>query len=232
MLYHQLVIKSRKKAYECDITYGTNNEFGFDYLRENMRWSDEGRVQKNHNFCIIDEIDSILIDEARTPLIISGQAEDNTRKFSDVNRLVSKLKESTRDPETGDYPENADGDLRTKVMMDIINYSDYYFMKNVSGETQIIYGMDGEEDDASFALEDGEVATFSYGTFIRKHEVETKINHLYIGKRSGDDNGFVKLTIPNSQMKDGVIYTHAFISKKDAEKFYGEGNYEKVDFVN
>ncbi len=104
--------ESRKKAYECDITYGTNNEFGFDYLRENMRWSEEGGIQKNHNFCIIDEIDSILIDEARTPLIISGQAEDNTRKFSDVNRLVSKLKECTRDPNTGDYPEITDGDFQ------------------------------------------------------------------------------------------------------------------------
>ena len=104
--------ESRKKAYDCNITYGTNNEFGFDYLRENMRWSDEGRVQKNHNFCIIDEIDSILIDEARTPLIISGQAEDNTRKFSDVNKLVSKLKECTRDSETGDYPEISDGDFQ------------------------------------------------------------------------------------------------------------------------
>jgi len=104
--------ESRKRAYDCNITYGTNNEFGFDYLRENMRWSDEGRVQKNHNFCIIDEIDSILIDEARTPLIISGQAEDNTRKFSDVNKLVSKLKECTRDSETGDYPEITDGDFQ------------------------------------------------------------------------------------------------------------------------
>ena len=103
---------SRKKGYECDITYGTNNEFGFDYLRDNMRWSDEGRVQKNHNFCIIDEIDSILIDEARTPLIISGQAEDNTKKFSDVNRLVSKLNECSKDSETDEYPEISDGDFQ------------------------------------------------------------------------------------------------------------------------
>lgn len=104
--------ESRKKGYDCDITYGTNNEFGFDYLRDNMRWSDEGRVQKNHNYCIIDEIDSILIDEARTPLIISGQAEDNTKKFSDVNRLVSKLKECSKDTETGEYPEISDGDFQ------------------------------------------------------------------------------------------------------------------------
>ncbi len=104
--------EARQKGYECDITYGTNNEFGFDYLRDNMRWSNEGRVQKNHNYCIIDEIDSILIDEARTPLIISGQAEDNTRKFSDVNKLVSKLEECSKDPETGEYPEISDGDFQ------------------------------------------------------------------------------------------------------------------------
>ncbi|MCD6397981.1 MAG: preprotein translocase subunit SecA [Spirochaetaceae bacterium] len=104
--------EARQKGYECDITYGTNNEFGFDYLRDNMRWSNEGRVQKNHNYCIIDEIDSILIDEARTPLIISGQAEDNTRKFSDVNKLVSKLQECSKDSETGEYPEISDGDFQ------------------------------------------------------------------------------------------------------------------------
>ncbi len=104
--------EARKIAYSCDITYGTNNEFGFDYLRDNMRWTNEGRVQKNHNYCIIDEIDSILIDEARTPLIISGQAEDNTRKFSDVNKLVQKLKECTKDPDTGEYPEVDNGDFQ------------------------------------------------------------------------------------------------------------------------
>ena len=104
--------ESRKKGYESDITYGTNNEFGFDYLRDNMRWSNDGRVQKNHNYCIIDEIDSILIDEARTPLIISGQADDNTKKFSDVNRLVSKLTECSKDSDTGEYPEISDGDFQ------------------------------------------------------------------------------------------------------------------------
>ena len=69
---------ARKEAYGKDITYGTNNEFGFDYLRDNMAWDIASKVQRNHHFCIIDEIDSILIDEARTPLIISGQAEDDT----------------------------------------------------------------------------------------------------------------------------------------------------------
>ncbi len=97
--------EARKKAYECDITYGTNNEFGFDYLRDNMKWGAADRVQRAHNYCIIDEIDSILVDEARTPLIISGAADDDTSKFNQVNALVSQLKECEKDPETGDYPE-------------------------------------------------------------------------------------------------------------------------------
>ena len=97
--------EARIKAYRCDITYGTNNEFGFDYLRDNMKWSADDRVQRPHNYCIIDEIDSILIDEARTPLIISGAADDDTSKFNQVDALVSHLSECKKDPETGDYPE-------------------------------------------------------------------------------------------------------------------------------
>lgn len=88
--------EARKIAYSKDITYGTNNEFGFDYLRDNMGWDLNDRVQKYHHYCIIDEIDSILIDEARTPLIISGQAEDDTKKFHEVNRLVQNLKECSK----------------------------------------------------------------------------------------------------------------------------------------
>ncbi len=97
--------ESRKIAYSQDITYGTNNEFGFDYLRDNMKLSIAAKVQKTHNFCIIDEIDSILIDEARTPLIISGPAEDDTSKYILVNRMVGSLKECEKDPETDEYPE-------------------------------------------------------------------------------------------------------------------------------
>ncbi|MDC7228603.1 MAG: preprotein translocase subunit SecA [Spirochaetales bacterium] len=105
--------ETRKKSYACDITYGTNNEFGFDYLRDNMKWGASDRVQRPHNYCIIDEIDSILIDEARTPLIISGAADDDTSKFNQVNALVGRLKECSKDPETGDYPEEElEGDFK------------------------------------------------------------------------------------------------------------------------
>ncbi len=101
----------RRKEYACDITYGTNNEFGFDYLRDNMTWTPEGRVQRGHNYCIVDEIDSILIDEARTPLIISGPAEDDTFKVNEINRLVVQLVEVKKDPATGEYPKEDEGEL-------------------------------------------------------------------------------------------------------------------------
>ena len=83
----------RRKAYECDVTYGTNNEFGFDYLRDNMAYKEENLVQRGHHFAILDEVDSILIDEARTPLIISGPAQDTSKDYKRFNRIIPKLKE-------------------------------------------------------------------------------------------------------------------------------------------
>ncbi|MEV0725195.1 preprotein translocase subunit SecA [Micromonospora purpureochromogenes] len=90
-----------RAAYECDITYGTNNEFGFDYLRDNMAWSKDELVQRGHNFAVVDEVDSILIDEARTPLIISGPAEHSARWYSEFAGVVARLRPGT-DGE-GDY---------------------------------------------------------------------------------------------------------------------------------
>ena len=81
----------RQKNYNCDITYGTNSEFGFDYLRDNMNYVLKDMVQREHNFCIVDEVDSILIDEARTPLIISGPSEDKSGQYITIDRLVKKL---------------------------------------------------------------------------------------------------------------------------------------------
>ncbi|MCB0347798.1 MAG: preprotein translocase subunit SecA [Bdellovibrionales bacterium] len=91
LIVHDLSDAERKRSYNCDITYGTNNEFGFDYLRDNMKYSLEDYVQRVHNFAIVDECDSILIDEARTPLIISGPAEDNTEKYLVIRQVVPKL---------------------------------------------------------------------------------------------------------------------------------------------
>src|SRR6185312_12966745 len=80
-----------REAYACDITYGTNNEFGFDYLRDNMAWAHDDLVQRGHDFAIVDEVDSILIDEARTPLIISGPAEQSARWYGEFARVVKRL---------------------------------------------------------------------------------------------------------------------------------------------
>lgn len=94
----------RRLAYQCDVTYGTNNEFGFDYLRDNMKLRAQDKIQPKHHFCIIDEIDSILIDEARTPLIISGPADDDTDFARNAEKITSYFKECEKDPETGEYP--------------------------------------------------------------------------------------------------------------------------------
>lgn len=99
----------RREMYACDITYGTNNEFGFDYLRDNMAWSKDELVQRGHNFAIVDEVDSILVDEARTPLIISGPADQATKWYGDFAKLVTRLKKGEAGntlkgiEETGDY---------------------------------------------------------------------------------------------------------------------------------
>ncbi len=97
----------RKDAYSCDITYGTNNEFGFDYLRDNMKFDVESLVQRDHYYAIIDEVDSILIDEARTPLIISGASDEATDKYYVANEIIPKLEKGEKDEETkkttGDY---------------------------------------------------------------------------------------------------------------------------------
>jgi len=97
----------RKEAYACDITYGTNNEFGFDYLRDNMKFDVESLVQRDHYFAIIDEVDSILIDEARTPLIISGASDEATDKYFTANEIIPHFERGHKDEETkvttGDY---------------------------------------------------------------------------------------------------------------------------------
>src|SRR5437879_9563412 len=81
----------RRAAYGADITYGTNNEYGFDYLRDNMKYDITHCVQRGHQFAIVDEVDSILIDEARTPLIISGPAEESTDKYYRIDKIITKM---------------------------------------------------------------------------------------------------------------------------------------------
>lgn len=123
----KLVECSRKEAYRADVTYGTNNEFGFDYLRDNMKFSLEDYVQREHNFAIVDEVDSILIDEARTPLIISGPSEDSTDLYYRVDRHVRELKEDvdfTLDEKTKQVTLTEDGATKIERMLGVSNIYD------------------------------------------------------------------------------------------------------------
>ena len=93
-IINKLNDNERKENYSCDITYATNNELGFDYLRDNMKYDLNEMVQRGHNFCIVDEVDSILIDESRTPLIISGKLEDKTTLYTTSNEFIKNLQKN------------------------------------------------------------------------------------------------------------------------------------------
>ncbi|WP_114418564.1 preprotein translocase subunit SecA [Marinospirillum perlucidum] len=103
VIYSGQKAEEKREAYQADITYGTNNEFGFDYLRDNMAFSLKDRVQRGHFFAVVDEVDSILIDEARTPLIISGAAEDSSALYKTINRLIPSLTPWDEEKEEGDF---------------------------------------------------------------------------------------------------------------------------------
>ncbi len=110
VIVHDLDDQERREAYAADVTYGTNNEFGFDYLRDNMKFDLKECVQRGHNFAIVDEVDSILIDEARTPLIISGASEESTDKYARVNRIIPKLEKGEEIPGPPGEPAQMTGD--------------------------------------------------------------------------------------------------------------------------
>ena len=110
VIVHDLDDQQRREAYAADVTYGTNNEFGFDYLRDNMKFDLKDCVQRGHNFAIVDEVDSLLIDEARTPLIISGASEESTDKYARVNRIIPKLERGEEIPGPPGEPAQMTGD--------------------------------------------------------------------------------------------------------------------------
>jgi preprotein translocase subunit SecA len=110
VIVHDLDDEERREAYASDVTYGTNNEFGFDYLRDNMKFDVRDCVQRKHNYAIVDEVDSILIDEARTPLIISGASEESTDKYARVNRIIPKLEKGEEIDTAPGEPKELTGD--------------------------------------------------------------------------------------------------------------------------
>ncbi|MCK4469858.1 MAG: DEAD/DEAH box helicase, partial [Desulfobacterales bacterium] len=159
-LLHGMDDVEHKKAYNADITYGTNNEFGFDYLRDNMKFERDSIVQRELNFAIVDEVDSILIDEARTPLIISGPAEKSTDLYYQVNRIIPRL---ARDK---DYV--IDEKSRTSVMTDkgvakaesILSVDNLYDQKHIELLHHINQALKAHtlfKRDVDYIVKDGEV---------------------------------------------------------------------------
>src|SRR6478672_1836052 len=124
VIVHDLDDAERREAYGSDVTYGTNNEFGFDYLRDNMKFDLKDCVQRGHNFAIVDEVDSILIDEARTPLIISGASEESTDKYYRVNRIIPKLEKGEEIDVAPGEPKQLSGDYVVDEKHKTITVSD------------------------------------------------------------------------------------------------------------
>ncbi|MDI6786553.1 MAG: preprotein translocase subunit SecA [bacterium] len=160
IIQHDMDYEERKFAYNCDVTYGTNNEFGFDYLRDNMVANVELKVQREHFFAIVDEVDSILIDEARTPLIISGPTEESTDKYYKINRLIPKLKQNV-DFQIDEKAKNAslteDGARNAERLLGVGNL---FSPKNMDIVHHIIQALKAHylfKKDVDYIIKDGEV---------------------------------------------------------------------------
>ena len=159
LLYHLRPV-TRKEAYLADITYGTNNEFGFDYLRDNMKFSLDEYVQRELHYAIVDEVDSILIDEARTPLIISGPTEDSTDKYYTIDRIIPGLKKElhfTVDEKASQVHLTDDGVSRVEELLKIDNLFDPRHIETLHHVNQGLHAHALKQKDVDYVVKDGEV---------------------------------------------------------------------------
>jgi len=151
---------TRKEAYLADITYGTNNEFGFDYLRDNMKYSLEEYVQREHHYAIVDEVDSILIDEARTPLIISGPTEDSTDKYYQIDRIIPGLKKETHytvDEKAQSVFLTEAGVDKVEELLNVENLYDPASIETLHHVTQALHAHVLKQRDVHYVVKDGQV---------------------------------------------------------------------------
>ncbi|HHL40822.1 MAG TPA: preprotein translocase subunit SecA [Deltaproteobacteria bacterium] len=151
---------TRKEAYGADITYGTNNEFGFDYLRDNMKFSLDEYVQRELHYAIVDEVDSILIDEARTPLIISGPTEDSTEKYYTIDRIIPSLKKETHytvDEKARQVLLTDEGVSKVEALLKIDNLYDTRNIETLHHVTQALKAHVLFQRDVDYVVKDGQV---------------------------------------------------------------------------
>ncbi len=178
VIIHDLTPDQRREAYSADITYGTNNEFGFDYLRDNMATSLEARVQRDYYYAIVDEVDSILIDEARTPLIISAPAEESTSKYYQYSQLINQLKlnaDYAIDEKARAVTLTEDGIAKMEQLLGVENiYTDAGFME-VHHIEQALKAHAIFQKDTDYLVKDGEIVI-----------VDEFTGRLMAGRRYGD----------------------------------------------
>ncbi|MBW2335823.1 MAG: preprotein translocase subunit SecA [Deltaproteobacteria bacterium] len=159
-ILHGLDDQERKAAYSCDITYGTNNEFGFDYLRDNMRFDYDSLVQVHLNFAIVDEVDSILVDEARTPLIISGPAEKSTDLYYQINSFIPRLSKDTHytiDEKARNATLSEDGVAKAENLLQIDNLFDPQHIELLHHINQALKAHTLFKLDVDYIVKNGEV---------------------------------------------------------------------------
>ncbi len=159
-IFHDMPEEDRKKAYNDDVTYGTNNEFGFDHLRENMKFSSEDFVQRELNFAIVDEVDSILIDEARTPLIISGPAEESTDKYHTLNKVIPKLKKEehyTVDEKAKSSALTEEGISEVEKILNVSNLYDPRHIETLHHVSQALKAHVVFKNEVDYVVQDGKV---------------------------------------------------------------------------
>jgi preprotein translocase subunit SecA len=152
--------RERQEAYGCDVTYGTNNEFGFDYLRDNMKFDLESMVQRSHVYAIVDEVDSILIDEARTPLIISGPSEESVDKYYAVDRIIPRLvpeKDFQIDEKQQTAVLTEEGVLHAEKLLGLENLYDPSNMDTLHAVNQAVRAHALYKHDVDYVVKDGEV---------------------------------------------------------------------------
>jgi preprotein translocase subunit SecA len=159
-IQHDLGDKERQAAYNSDVTYGTNNEFGFDYLRDNMKFDPAHFVQRDLFYAIVDEVDSILIDEARTPLIISGPTEESTDKYYRINRIIPSLKpdeDYTVEEKTKTVSLTEEGNIKVERLLGVQNLYDIANIDLVHHVTQALRAHALFKLDVDYVVKDGEV---------------------------------------------------------------------------
>src|SRR6266478_815441 len=160
VIVHALDDEQRRAAYGADITYGTNNEFGFDYLRDNMKYDLAHCVQRGHHFAIVDEVDSILIDEARTPLIISGPSEESTDKYAKIDKIIPKLIQDidyTLDEKHRTATLTEEGVSKCERLLSLGNLYDPAHMETIHHVYQALRAHTLYKNDVDYVVKDGEV---------------------------------------------------------------------------